>query len=116
MAITTISIVTACSEDYDFGKDDMSINSTKSSVVLNAESGYNQLIQSFKTSAQSRAVGQKYPIYYGEAYIDNDRLIVNIAPKHFGYNTLDNVLDKVDYEMRKCEFSYNELEEIMFLI
>lgn len=115
MAVAFISIVTACTDELGV-ESNTDVQQIESLGAQDAESGYNHLIQSFNTNATSRTVGQKYPDYYGGAYIDNNRLIVNIPKGVSSYSNFDNILSETSYKIKECEFSYNELEKIMSVI
>lgn len=57
----------------------------------------------------------KYPDYYGGSYInENGKLIILIKESTSNYKQMfDNLIGHKDFEVRKCEYSLNQLKDCM---
>lgn len=120
-ALGTLTV--SCSDELEVVNDGVALESravssdfVDVSFPMEANLVYSRLLDSFRENV-SRSLDDRvllYPDYYGGAYIDDGKLVVNVCNGHeLAVDKLKNMAQSDDVVIRPCKYSYNYLLDVM---
>ena len=122
-AFLLISFYSCNSEDVEIIETQQTVDNLKTRSSDNNELELRssdldlmKVLDSFKTYVlRTQTDNLKYPDYYGGAYVnDKGRLVILVTEKHGYYKQIfRSILDKDDFLVQKCNYSYNQLNKCM---
>lgn len=110
-AVLSLSMMACSSDDLSNSEDSVGVVNVAYSDVNEA---YDALLNAF--SVDTRGLSSSYPEYYGGAYVEKNKLVLLTPSEFLGTDNYKKILGNTLYEVRECEYSYNDLVSIKDII